>query len=79
MALTDKEVEQAVLATKITLALTVAEVNMILGLIGKYPFEEVNGLVARVHEQGQPQIAAFVTKLQEAEVAKEAAAPTIVE
>lgn len=67
----EKEIEQAVLASKITLTLTVGEVNMVLGLIGKYPFEEVNGLVKRIHDEGQPQIQAFVEGLKAAEVTAE--------
>ena len=62
--MTEKELEQAVLGTTITLSLTVGEVNQVLAIIGKYPFDEVNRLVVRIHEEGQPQINKIVEDLK---------------
>lgn len=67
----EKQMEQAVLGSKIVLTLTVEEINKILSIISKYPFEEVAQLVRRVHDEGQPQINKVIADLQ-AKAAKEA-------
>lgn len=39
----------------IKLELTIAEVEMILKVLSKHPFEEVVGLILKIKNQGQPQ------------------------
>lgn len=73
MALNDKEMEQAILKSNIVLTLTVNETNQILSIIGKYPFEEVQNLIRRIQDEGQPQINAIAAKLTAASEAAEAA------
>ena len=60
-----QQIEAATLGSKISLNLTVREVNVILGLLGKYPFEEVNQLVSRIQEEGQPQVRKLVGEIEE--------------
>jgi hypothetical protein len=43
----------------IKLELTVAEVNTILRVLGKHPFEEVVALVSSIKKQGDPQAQAL--------------------
>jgi hypothetical protein len=50
----------------IELKLSVKDVNHILGIIGKYPFEEVIGIINGIRLQAEPQVKAF----QEAELEK---------
>jgi hypothetical protein len=52
----------------IKLELEINEVNMILAVLGKHPFEEVASLVVKIKQQGDPQAEALVK-------AAEAAAP----
>lgn len=61
---TETEIERAVLSSKIVLTLSVHEVNQILSIIGKFPFEEVQALVRNIQDLGQPQINATITKLK---------------
>lgn len=56
----------------IKLELTVNEVNVILGSLGKQPFEAVASVIAKIQEQGAPQAAALAQA--EAEAAKQAEA-----
>lgn len=37
--------------------LTFEEANLILGALGKAPFEQVAGLIGKMREQAQPQLA----------------------
>jgi hypothetical protein len=39
----------------IKLELTVEEVNMILRVLGKHPFEEVVAMISKIKAQGDPQ------------------------
>ena len=39
----------------IKLELEINEVNMILAVLGKHPFEEVASLVVKIKQQGDPQ------------------------
>lgn len=64
MSRTEQQLEQEVLGSKIVLTLSVHEVNQILSIIGKYPFEEVASLVQRIQTEGQPQINATISKLK---------------
>lgn len=54
----------------IKLELTIDEVNTILRVLGKHPFEEVVSLVSKIKQQGDPQ----VDELVKAEQAKQQAA-----
>jgi hypothetical protein len=55
----------------IKLELTIDEVNLILGALGKQPFEIVASVISKIQEQGAPQAAALAA---EAEAAVEATA-----
>jgi hypothetical protein len=44
----------------IKLELEINEVNMILAVLGKHPFEEVAALVVKIKQQGDPQAEAIV-------------------
>jgi hypothetical protein len=41
----------------IKLELAVEEVNTILRVLGKHPFEEVVALISKIKKQGDPQVA----------------------
>lgn len=56
----------------IKLELTVDEVNIILRTLAKHPFEEVIGMITKIKEQGEPQVAELV-KAAEASAANPAA------
>ena len=43
----------------IKLELDINEVNMILAVLGKHPFEEVATLVVKIKQQGDPQAEAI--------------------
>jgi hypothetical protein len=43
----------------IKLELTIEEVNMILRVLGKHPFDEVAALVVKIKQQGDPQAQAI--------------------
>lgn len=73
----EKQMEQIVLSSKIVLTMTVEEINKILSIISKYPFDEVNQLIRRFHEEGQPQINAVIAKLQKEQTAEAAAAESV--
>lgn len=49
----------------ITLSLTIDEVNGILAYLGKGPYEQVVGLVAKIKDQAVPQLKAAEPKKQE--------------
>lgn len=51
----------------IKLELTIDEVNAILRVLGKHPFEEVITMISKIKEQGEPQVAALIAE-QEAAV-----------
>ena len=44
----------------IKLELEINEVNTILAVLGKHPFEEVAALVVKIKQQGDPQAEAIV-------------------
>lgn len=44
----------------IKLELEINEVNTILAVLGKHPFEEVASLVVKIKQQGDPQAEAIV-------------------
>jgi len=54
----------------IKLELEINEVNMILTVLGKHPFEEVAALVVKIKNQGDPQAQAIAD-------AKAAATPAV--
>lgn len=49
----------------IQLQLPVTEVNFILGLIGKQPYDQVAGLIDKIRAQAAPQLVAFSQQQQE--------------
>jgi hypothetical protein len=53
----------------IKLELSIEEVNTVLRVLGKHPFEEVVALVSKIKEQGDPQAEAMA-KAAEAELPK---------
>ena len=55
----------------IKLELSIAEVNTILRVLGKHPFDEVVSLVSSIKQQGDPQ----ATAIADAEAAKAAELP----
>jgi hypothetical protein len=55
----------------INLQLEINEVNMILAVLGKHPFEEVVALVSKIKTQGDPQAQAIA----DAQAATAPAAP----
>jgi hypothetical protein len=59
----------------IKLELEIPEVNVILRTLGKHPFDEIAGLIAKIKQQGEPQ-AAEQAKAEEAAKAAEPAAET---
>jgi len=61
----EQQIEQAVLDSKLILSLTVKEINQMLTIVGRYPFDEVHALIQRIKEEGQPQINAILAKLNE--------------
>jgi hypothetical protein len=48
----------------INLQLEINEVNMILAVLGKHPFEEVVALVSKIKTQGDPQAQAIADAAQ---------------
>ena len=46
----------------IKLELSIAEVNTILRVLGKHPFEEVVSLIGKIKEQGDPQAPAMAAE-----------------
>lgn len=61
---TEQEIEKAVLNSRLVITLSVREVNQLLSIVGRYPFDEVQGLVRRITEEGQPQVTATIAKLK---------------
>jgi len=57
----------------IKLELEINEVNMILAVLGKHPFEEVANLVVKIKQQGDPQAEAIVAAQATADKASAAA------
>jgi len=56
----------------IKLELTLEEVNMILRVLGRHPFDEVVTLVGKIRDQGQPQVNEQADKAKSEEEAKKA-------
>lgn len=75
----EQDIERAVLESTIGLTLTVDEVNKLLSIVSKFPFEEVSRLIARIHEEGQPQINATVAKLKAQAETETPKSPELVE
>ena len=57
--------------------LTLEEANVILGSLGKMPYESVAGLINKIQEQAQPQLPALEAKMKEDLEAKAKAEKTI--
>ena len=58
----------------IKLELTTAETNVVLGALGKAPYEQVSGTVEKIIEQGRPQAQVIEEAKAAAAAAEEAAA-----
>ena len=58
----------------IKLELEINEVNTILAVLGKHPFEEVASLVVKIKQQGDPQAEAIVAAQAKADKASMPAA-----
>ena len=41
---------------EINLTLTVAEINVVLGALGKGPYEAVESVITKIREQAMPQV-----------------------
>ena len=48
------------------LQLPVTEVNFILGLVGKQPYDQVAGLIDKIRAQAAPQLVAFAQQQEQA-------------
>ena len=46
----------------IDLNLTIAEVNSIMAMLGRQPYEQVEGLIAKIRAQALPQLPPAVAK-----------------
>ena len=49
----------------IQLQLPVSEVNFVLGLVGKQPYDQVAGLIDKIRGQAAPQLVAFAQQQQD--------------
>jgi hypothetical protein len=49
----------------VQLQLPVSEVNFVLGLVGKQPYDQVAGLIDKIRGQAAPQLVAFAQQQQE--------------
>ena len=58
----------------IKLELTIDEVNMILRVLGKHPFEEVVAVVSKIKQQGDPQVDELIKQAEAAQAAPATAA-----
>ena len=52
----------------IKLELEINEVNMLLAVLGKHPFEEVVKVISKIKQQGDPQAEAIVAAQATAEL-----------
>lgn len=67
MALTQEQqtqIEQQTLTSKISLNLAIKDVNVLLNLLGKYPFEEVNAIIKSIQDEGQSQVQKIIADLE---------------
>jgi hypothetical protein len=55
----------------IKLELNIDEVNMILRVLGKHPFEEVVAVVSKIKQQGDPQVDELIKQAEAAKAAAE--------
>lgn len=42
--------------TELNIVLTITDVNKLLAILGKYPFDEINALIGKIYAQGEAQI-----------------------
>lgn len=57
----------------IKLDLSIEEVNTVLRVLGKHPFEEVVSLVGKIKSQGDPQAEEIAKQMEAAKAANSAA------
>lgn len=67
------EREKTVLGTKVVLTLSVQQINGILAILGKYPFEEIQGIIGDIHRDCQPQVNKIIADLDARDKAAESA------
>jgi hypothetical protein len=60
----------------IKIELTIDEVNMILRVLGKHPFEEVVAVISKIKEQGDPQAQEIIKQIEAAQAAQAEAPAT---
>ena len=58
----------------IKLELSIDEINMILRVLGKHPFEEVVAVVSKIKQQGDPQVDELIKQAEAAQAAPATAA-----
>lgn len=66
--------DETIFNSNVVITMTVNEVNKVLALMGKYPFEEVFAIVNKIKAEAQPQVDAIVAKVDAAELAAASAA-----
>lgn len=44
------------MSTTISIDLTVVEINVIMGVLGRQPFQDVEALIAKIRRQALPQL-----------------------
>lgn len=56
----------------LSLQLTTAEINLILGNLGAMPYNQVSGLINKIKAQAEPQLQAVVAEEQQRAAAEQA-------
>lgn len=78
----NQSIEDRLLGCDLSVALTVNEINQVLSILGKYPFEEVSYIINKIRSNCQPQVDNLRIKFQnelDAQAAKESSTPKKVE
>jgi hypothetical protein len=53
--------------TELNITLTITDVNKLLAILGKYPFDEINALIGKIYAQGEAQIKELLPPEESAE------------
>ena len=61
----EEETRMQTVEPVIQLQLPVSEVNFVLGLVGKQPYDQAAGLIDKIRGQAAPQLVAFAQQQQE--------------
>ncbi len=59
-----KQLELEVLTSSVNLTLSVKDVNVILGILGKFPFDEVSNIIASIKSECEPQVVSIIDGLK---------------